>query len=85
MRVSGVEAVVATASPFFGQGEAVLLVRPFLSHISNAKLHQIMCSGFATMAGSILVTYINLGVNGQALISSCIMSILLVSEVNKLN
>lgn len=34
-----------------------------------------MCSGFATIAGSVLVAYIGLGINPQALVSSCIMSI----------
>ena len=34
-----------------------------------------MCSGFSTIAGSVLGAYIGLGVNPQALISSCVMSI----------
>ncbi|TID26639.1 sodium/nucleoside cotransporter 1 /nucleoside cotransporter 1 [Venturia nashicola] len=75
MRVSGAEAVVAAASPFIGQGESAMLIKPFVAHLTQAELHQIMCSGFATIAGSVLVAYINLGVNGQALISSCVMSI----------
>jgi CNT family concentrative nucleoside transporter len=40
-----------------------------------AELHQVMCSGFATIAGSVLVAYIGMGLNPQALISSCVMSI----------
>jgi CNT family concentrative nucleoside transporter len=40
-----------------------------------AELHQVMCSGFATIAGSVLVAYICMGLNAQALISSCVMSI----------
>jgi CNT family concentrative nucleoside transporter len=43
-----------------------------------------MCSGFATIAGSVLVAYINLGVSGQALISSCVMSIPASLAVSKL-
>lgn len=34
-----------------------------------------MCSGFGTIAGSELGAYIGLGLNPQALISSCVMSI----------
>ena len=75
MRVSGAEAVVAAASPFIGQGESAMLIKPFVAHLTMAELHQIMCSGFATIAGSVLVAYIGLGVNPQALISSCVMSI----------
>lgn len=75
MRVSGAEAVVAAASPFIGQGESAMLIRPFVQHLTMAELHQVMCSGFATIAGSVLVAYVSMGVNPQALISSCVMSI----------
>jgi len=75
MRVSGAEAVVASASPFIGQGESAMLIRPFVAHLTMAEMHQVMCSGFATIAGSVLVAYISMGLNPQALISSCVMSI----------
>lgn len=84
MRVSGAEAVVAAASPFIGQGESAILIKPFIAHLTQAELHQIMCSGFATIAGSVLVVYISIGVNGQALISSCIMSIPASLAISKL-
>ncbi|KAJ5779718.1 hypothetical protein N7457_007438 [Penicillium paradoxum] len=75
MRVSGAEAVVAAASPFIGQGESAMLIRPFIPHLTLAELHQIMCSGFATIAGSVLIAYISIGVNPQAMVSACVMSI----------
>lgn len=75
LRVSGAEAVVAAASPFLGQGESAMLIRPFIKYLTQAEIHQVMCSGFATIAGSVLVGYISLGLNPQALVSSCIMSI----------
>ena len=84
MRVSGAEAVVAAASPFIGQGESAMLIRPFVAHLTMAELHQVMCSGFATIAGSVLVAYIGLGINPQALISSCVMSIPASLAVSKL-
>ncbi|KAL8769188.1 MAG: hypothetical protein Q9209_004822 [Squamulea sp. 1 TL-2023] len=84
MRVSGAEAVVAAASPFIGQGESAMLIKPFVAHLTQAELHQVMTSGFATIAGSVLVAYISLGVNGQALISSCIMSIPASLAISKL-
>lgn len=73
MRVSGAEAVVAAASPFIGQGESAMLIKPFVAHLTMAEIHQVMCSGFATIAGSVLVAYIGMGVNPQALVSSCVM------------
>ncbi|KAL8683396.1 MAG: hypothetical protein Q9186_000658 [Xanthomendoza sp. 1 TL-2023] len=84
MRVSGAEAVVAAASPFIGQGESAMLIKPFVAHLTQAELHQVMTSGFATIAGSVLVAYIALGVNGQALISSCVMSIPASLAISKL-
>lgn len=84
MRVSGAEAVVAAASPFIGQGESAMLIRPFIPHLTKAEIHQVMCSGFATIAGSVLVAYIGLGVSPQALISSCVMSIPASLAVSKL-
>ncbi len=84
LRVSGAEAVVAAASPFIGQGESAMLVRPFVPHLTMAEIHQVMCSGFATIAGSVLVAYIGLGLSPQALVSSCIMSIPASLAVSKL-
>ncbi|CAK1367561.1 putative transporter [Cercospora beticola] len=75
MRISGAEAVVASATPFIGQGESAMLIKPFVPHLTMCELHQVMTSGFATIAGSVLVAYIGMGLNPQALISSCVMSI----------
>lgn len=84
LRVSGAEAVVAAATPFIGQGESAMLVRPFVPHLTLAEIHQVMTCGFATIAGSVLVAYIGLGLNPQALVSSCIMSIPASLAVSKL-
>lgn len=84
LRVSGAEAVVAAATPFIGQGESAMLIRPFLDHLTMAEIHQIMTCGFATIAGSVLVAYIGMGLNAQALVSSCIMSIPATLAVSKM-
>jgi len=75
LKVSGAEAIVAAATPFIGQGESAMLIRPFVPHLTMAEIHQVMTCGFATIAGSVLVAYIGMGLNAQALVSSCIMSI----------
>lgn len=82
--VSGAEAVVAAATPFIGQGESAMLVRPFVPHMTKAELHQIMTCGFATISGSVLIGYIGLGLNAQVLVSSCIMSIPASLAISKL-
>ncbi|KAI8349470.1 Na+ dependent nucleoside transporter C-terminus-domain-containing protein [Choanephora cucurbitarum] len=75
LKVSGAESIVAVASPFLGQGENALLIKPFLPYLTNSEMHQVMASGFATISGSVLYGYIAMGVSGQALLTSCIMSI----------
>lgn len=82
--VSGAEAVVAAATPFIGQGESAMLVRPFVPHMTNAELHQVMTCGFATISGSVLAGYILLGLNAEVLVSSCIMSIPASLAISKL-
>lgn len=84
MRVSGAEAVVAAASPFIGQGESAKLIRPFIEYLTLAEIHQVMCSGFATISGSVLIAYVAIGVNPQALVSACVMSIPASLAVSKL-
>lgn len=84
LNVSGAEAVVAAATPFIGQGESAMLVRPFVPHMTKAEIHQIMTCGFATIAGSVLVGYIGMGLNPEVLVSSCIMSIPASLAISKL-
>ncbi|KAF4631593.1 hypothetical protein G7Y89_g6530 [Cudoniella acicularis] len=84
MGVSGAEAVVAAASPFVGQGESAMLIKPFIPHLTDAELHQIMTSGFATIAGSVLSAYIAMGISPLALVSSCVMSIPASLAISKL-
>lgn len=84
LRVSGAEAVVAAATPFIGQGESAMLIRPFMNDLTMSEIHQIMTCGFATIAGSVLVAYIGMGLNAQALVSSCIMSIPATLAVSKM-
>lgn len=84
MGVSGVEAVVAASSPFVGQGENVILVRPFAKKMTTAEIHQVMASGFSTIAGSVLTAYVAMGIPAVYLISSSIMSIPAALSISKL-
>lgn len=52
-----------------------MLIKPFIPHLTDAELHQVMTSGFATIAGSVLGAYIAMGISPLALVSSCVMSI----------
>lgn len=75
LRISGAEAITASASPFIGIGESAILIKDLLPYLTMAELHQVMTSGFSTISGAVLVGYIGLGLSAQALVSSCVMSI----------
>lgn len=75
LNVSGAEAVVASASPWVGQGESACLIRPYVDLMTESELHLTMTSGFSTIAGSVLSAYINLGMPAQNLVTSSVMSI----------
>ncbi|KAJ1936377.1 hypothetical protein FBU59_005071 [Linderina macrospora] len=75
MDTSGVESIVAAASPFIGQNENVLLVKDYFETMTNSEIHACMTAGFATISGSTLQGYIAIGVNPKNIITSCIMSI----------
>ncbi|PCH43887.1 hypothetical protein WOLCODRAFT_26274 [Wolfiporia cocos MD-104 SS10] len=75
LNVSGAEAVIASASPFIGQGESACLVKPYVDLMTPSELHLTMTSGFSTISGSVFIAYINLGVPAQNLITASVMSI----------
>ncbi|GIV54036.1 MAG: nucleoside permease [Candidatus Kapaibacterium sp.] len=74
MRTSGPESLSAAANIFLGQTEAPILVRHYLQTATISELHAIMVGGFATIAGSVLGAYIQLGISAQALITASILS-----------
>jgi len=84
MDTSGSESVVAAASPFVGQGESALLVKPFIEDMTLSEIHSTMTSGFSTIAGSVLMAFIALGIDPRALITACVMSVPCSLAVSKL-
>ncbi|KAI1312226.1 hypothetical protein EDD11_003211 [Mortierella claussenii] len=74
-QISGVEVVAACAAPFVGMSESAMLVGPYLEHATNAEIHQVMASGFATISGSVFLGLIGFGASPTHLITCCIMSV----------
>jgi len=60
MRLSGAESMSASANIFVGQTEAPLLVKPYLDKMTKSELLAIMIGGMATIAGGVMVVYIEL-------------------------
>jgi len=59
MRLSGAESLSAAGNIFLGQTEAPLLVKPFISKMTNSELQCLMTGGMATIAGSVLGAYVS--------------------------
>ena len=59
---------------FLGNAEAPLLIRPYLSTMTNSELHAVMSGGYATIAGSMMAAYITFGISASHLLSASIMS-----------
>jgi len=72
--VSRVEALCAAANIFVGQSESPLVIRPYLSSLRPAQLFQVMVSGMAGVAGTILAAYASMGVRIEWLLAASFMS-----------
>ena len=60
MGITGPESLAGAANVFLGQTEAPLLVRPYISGMSQSELMALMTGGFATVAAGILAVYVDM-------------------------
>lgn len=60
-KTSGSETLATAANIFVGQTEAPLLIKPYLSRMTQSELMVLMTGGMATIAGNMLVVYASLG------------------------
>ncbi len=74
MRISGAESMAVAANTFVGQTEAPLVIEPYVSNMTMSELMTLMVGGMATIAGSVLVAYVGLGLNAGHLVAASIMS-----------
>lgn len=58
MRVSGAETLAVSANVFVGQTEAPLVVRPYISRMTQSELMTLMVGGMATIAGGVMAAYV---------------------------
>ena len=71
---SRTESMSATANIFVGQTEAPLVVRPFIATMTNSELFAIMVGGLASIAGSVLAGYAQMGVPIEYLVAASFMA-----------
>lgn len=58
MKLSGAESLAAAGNIFMGQTESPLLVKPYLSKMTDSEIMCLMSGGMATIAGGVLAAYI---------------------------
>ena len=78
MKTSGPETTSISANIFVGQTEAPLVIKPFISKMTNSELMAVMVGGFSTVAGGVMAIYVGMlqnvpGIAGH-LMAASIMS-----------
>lgn len=71
---SKAESMSAAANIFVGQTEAPLVVRPYISKMTESELFAVMSGGLASVAGSVLAGYSQMGVPLPYLIAASFMA-----------
>ena len=69
-----VESMNAAANIFIGQTEAPLVVRPYLSKLTDAQMFAVMVSGLASVAGTVLIAYSTMGADLRYLLAASFMA-----------
>jgi len=60
MRTSGAESLAAVANLFLGMTESALIVKPYLERMTRSELFLLMTLGMATVAGSVMLSYVGM-------------------------
>ncbi len=68
------ESLSASANIFVGQTEAPLTVRPYIAKMTESELFAVMVGGLASVAGSVLAGYAQLGIRLEYLIAASFMA-----------
>ena len=74
LKTSRTESLSATANIFVGQTEAPLVVRPYIATMTRSELFTVMTGGLASVAGSVLAGYAQMGVPLEYLIAASFMA-----------
>lgn len=69
-----VESLNAAANIFIGQTEAPLVVKPYLSKLTDAQFFAVMVSGVASVAGTVLAAYVLMGAEMKYLLAASFMA-----------
>jgi concentrative nucleoside transporter, CNT family len=74
LKTSKAESMSATANIFLGVTEAPLLIKPYMPKMTRSELFAVMCGGLASIAGTMLASYAQLGVSMEYLLAASFMA-----------
>lgn len=74
LSTSRAESLSATANIFVGQTEAPLAVKPYLGRMTQSEFFAVMVGGLASIAGSVMAGYAQMGIDLRYLIAACFMA-----------
>jgi CNT family concentrative nucleoside transporter len=74
MGISGAEALSTVGDIFLGMTEAPLLIRPYVARMTESELFAVMSAGMATIAGTVLLAYVAMGIDAGYLVTASFMS-----------
>lgn len=60
MGTSGAETLSASANIFVGQTEAPLMIRPYVTRMTESELFCVMVGGMASVAGGVMAAYVSI-------------------------
>lgn len=74
LRTSASESLAAAANVLVGHTEAPLVVKPYVPTMTRSELNALMVGGFATISGSLMAIFANIGVSAGHLLTASIIS-----------
>ncbi len=74
LKTSKAESMSASANIFVGVTEAPLLIKPYMPKMTRAELFAVMCGGLASIAGTMLAGYAQLGIKMEYLLAASFMA-----------
>lgn len=74
MGASGAESLAAAANVFMGMTEAPLVIKPFVPKMTQSEMMALMTGGMATIAGSVMAGYVQMGVSAGHLLTASVMA-----------
>lgn len=81
---SGSESMACIANMFFGPTESSLVVKPYIKNMTKSELMTLLIGGLSSVAGSVLIAFIGIGVDTKHLLTAVLLSSISALVVSKI-